>query len=516
MNRTIHRGGGAGPELFVAVVVLALLAQPSVVRCAAELLAGEEPVLASLARTVLSPGDRTSVEARLEEGGLVERAALEHWAPVVDRWLRRGNAKVLHGREAWLVYRQGLDFVTAPDFSSPRARRVLGLPSGGLRPLDAILDFHRQLRERDIDLLVVPLPTKATLHPDALDPGLPLDLAPRNPGVRPFFEALSEAGVATLDVVPGLIELRREGRPAFLERDTHWTPEAMERVARQVAERVRPLAGGAAVVAASSPFDRRHLSFEGIGDVTSMLPWALDSGRWRPHRLELTQVAGSRDGRPPIDPSSPILVLGDSFTQVFSDPMLGMGRGAGFAEHLAAALEHPVDVIASRGGGANASRRALALRPRPLAGKRVVVWELTVRDLLFAPDGWQRVEIPQDAAASGSEVEPGGVFEVLARVGAVTQLPEESDYADCLAIVRYRLVEGILPGLDDSAEKDFFVARWGFRDFERTAVADLRVRQLEFLRLTRLPRDLSLENTCWMDSVGLDVTPWFALEEEGP
>ena len=78
-----------------------------------------------------------------------------------------------------------------------------------------------------------------------------------------------------------------------------------------------------------------------------------------------------------------MLLLGDSFTNIYSMPSMGWGRGAGLAEHLSLRLGFDVDRIAVNGDGAHASRDALRRAgPRRLSGKRVVVFQFAARELL--------------------------------------------------------------------------------------------------------------------------------------
>ena len=90
-----------------------------------------------------------------------------------------------------------------------------------------------------------------------------------------------------------------------------------------------------------------------------------------------------RSWRPPT--TADVVLLGDSFTNVFSDPELGWGTGAGLAEQLSVALDRPVARLALNAGGAAAARRALwrdaaAGRDR-LAAAKVVVYQFATREL---------------------------------------------------------------------------------------------------------------------------------------
>ena len=83
-----------------------------------------------------------------------------------------GNEKGYVGRERWLFYRPGIDYCTGPGFLDPRqmARRAESGREWRLDtqpdPRTAILQFHRQLAERNIRLVLMPTPDKATIHPE--------------------------------------------------------------------------------------------------------------------------------------------------------------------------------------------------------------------------------------------------------------------------------------------------------------------------------------------------------------
>jgi alginate O-acetyltransferase complex protein AlgJ len=96
------------------------------------------------------------------------------------------------------------------------------------------------------------------------------------------------------------------------------------------------------------------------------------------------------------DPDAEVLLLGDSFTNVYSDPALGWGRGAGLAEQLSFVLGRPIDKLALNAGGAHATREALARalgtgRAR-LEGKRLVIYQFATREL--SGGDWRPVALP--------------------------------------------------------------------------------------------------------------------------
>jgi alginate O-acetyltransferase complex protein AlgJ len=98
------------------------------------------------------------------------------------------------------------------------------------------------------------------------------------------------------------------------------------------------------------------------------------------------------------DPKSDVLLLGDSFTNVFSLEEMGWGAAAGLAPHLARALGRGVDVIAQNDSGAFATRQSLARGIEAgddrLAGKKAVIWEFASRELSvgdWKPIDWEAV-----------------------------------------------------------------------------------------------------------------------------
>jgi len=88
-----------------------------------------------------------------------------------------------------------------------------------------------------------------------------------------------------------------------------------------------------------------------------------------------------------------VVLLGDSFTNIYSVAGLGWGDHAGLAEQLALRLGRRIDVIALNDGGVNTSRASLCRRPRPLEGKRLVIWQFAARDLVLANGNWKTMRI---------------------------------------------------------------------------------------------------------------------------
>lgn len=299
-----------------------------------------------------------------------------------------GNEEAYVGRQRWLFYRPGLDYCTGPEFLNPRhmARRANGGMAPQPDPRAAILQFHRQLAERNIRLVLMPTPDKATIHPDKFSSHYDgQQISVHNPSYQQFLDELKSKGVLVCDVTDVLAQYRaRSGNAAYLATDTHWRPEAMELAAAELARLIernivlRP-------TAANRSWRQTSEDVKNLGDIAVMLKLPQNQDIFGKEVVTVhpvTDVAG-RPWRP--DPSAEILMLGDSFANIYSLEMMNWGCAAGLAEQLSLALNRPVDTILRNDEGAYATRemlsRELAQGETRLDGKKVVVWQFAAREL---------------------------------------------------------------------------------------------------------------------------------------
>jgi len=113
------------------------------------------------------------------EDALEERSRVGGWIrPRLQQPLTRifgvGNEQVYCGRSRSLFFRPTVDHLTGPGFLDEHqlAQRAAAgnewQESPQPDPLPAILEFRDQLAERGIELLLVPVPVKASVHPGLL------------------------------------------------------------------------------------------------------------------------------------------------------------------------------------------------------------------------------------------------------------------------------------------------------------------------------------------------------------
>ncbi|MEE2777825.1 MAG: hypothetical protein VYE73_13810 [Acidobacteriota bacterium] len=327
-------------------------------------------------------------ESRLEDDSRVA-AKVRPWAQAgLTALLGAGNEEAYPGAARSLFYRPDVDYAIGRGFLEPRvlAARIDSPrpwePTISPDPVAALVDFDRRLRDRGIHLIVVPVPVKPTLAPQLFAGA---DAVPpiHNESFPTFLGQLADKGIDTLDPTATLVEQE----DAFLATDTHWTPAGMEAVAAALAAHIDALDLTRGRLQLST---LRPTPITATGDIVRLLDLPETSQRY-PDQTVTTQRVEVRGRAWRPDRSATILLLGDSFANIYSDPSLGWGASAGLAEHLSHHLRRPVDRIAVNAGGAHEARRRLAMDGGRLEGKRVVIYEFSVRELTSG--NWPLIEI---------------------------------------------------------------------------------------------------------------------------
>ena len=346
------------------------------------LITANRPVLAGL----------TSFENALEEQSEVGRLLRPPTQRVLSGALGVGNERVYVGRDGWLFYRPDVEYVTSEGFLDERQMRGRMSSAGELEtipqpdPRPAIRQFHRDLQARGILLVLVPTPVKPTIHPGMLSRsfGSTIDKPLQNISYELLIDDITRDGVVVFDPALDLVRDHREsGRAQYLETDTHWRPDAVQRVAASLANFIRERVSLPAVPPAGYRVEPRQAQ-QG-GDTAVMLDLPPRWTRFRPERVDLGFVVDAAGDPWRSSREADVLVLGDSFSNIYSLPSMGWGEAAGLVEHLSFALQRPVDRITQNDDGAYATRDLLVREASGaadrLAGKRVVVWQFATREL---------------------------------------------------------------------------------------------------------------------------------------
>ena len=318
-----------------------------------------------------------------------------------------GNEQVIIGKDGHLFFSSCFNYLANPGFMRREQLKKRTLTGVQPDPALAVIDFYRQLQERDIALVLVPTPVKPMIYPDKLG-GRPEPL--NNRSFAAFKSTVERAGITVIDLTEPLYELRASGVDSFLKTDTHWTPEGMLLAARKIAD---------VVGRKNQPMETTRGKISALGDVAGMLKLRDIHTFFQPETAEIRVV----DTTP--DRNAEVLLLGDSFCNIFSLEAMNWGARAGLPENLAAELGEKIDVIARNDSASFATRQLLAQelgrgRDR-LAGKRVVVWQFVIREL--ADGDWRLIPMElRDTTGSNFLVvdEPS---EITATVLSASQVP---------------------------------------------------------------------------------------------
>ena len=326
------------------------------------------------------------------------RRSVRTWGQVpLSHWGGVGNTQVYLGTAAddnapWLFFAPATDHLTAPDFLDPNVQRRRAKSSSAWEdlpqtdPLLALHELRAFLQPRGIELVVLPAPSKAMLLPQHLHPEVSSGPLVHS-SYSDLLSALAAMGVMAVDPVALLDGLDPAVAP-FLIRDSHWSPEAVDIVAQATARQVLPYLD----TPQANRYRRRNLLVANRGDLTDLL--GLPPLRTFPEQqVEVLSVfEGNRPWRPNADAS--VLLLGDSFANIYSQDALGWGTGSGLAEQLSFHLKQPVDKIVVNAGGAYGSREAwardLSTGARSLDHLKVVIYEFAARELSWGD--WRLTE----------------------------------------------------------------------------------------------------------------------------
>lgn len=397
--------------------------------------------------------------------------------------LGAGNEQVYPGRQPWLFYRQGLDYLIEPGFLEPRQLAHRAAPSdlGDILqpdPRPAILQLKADLDERDIQLVVMPTPVKPTIHPEHFALGFANREEPLRPAsTETFIRELEDNGVLVFDAAPVLADAkRRTGVAQYLTTDTHWRPEALELVAAHLNDFVTQNVNLPPTPPVS--YFSKQVEVTHLGDIARMLDLPDEQHRYPYESVQLRQIQTADRGLWQASRSADVLLLGDSFSNIYSLAEMGWGEAAGLAEQLSFLMQRPVDRIVQNADGAFATRqllgRELASGRDRLAGKRLVIFQFAERE--FARGDWRLVDLKLGEAAPGrffvpkvgEEVVVSGTIREIAHIPRPGTVP----YADHIAAVHLAELASEREGVNG---RQAVVYVWGMRSHVLQEAAQFRV-----------------------------------------
>ncbi|MGF1530592.1 MAG: hypothetical protein ACFCU4_04435 [Puniceicoccaceae bacterium] len=312
-------------------------------------------------------------ESWVNQTNILREQLVSAYQGILYKVFQTGTIQVMVGKAGWLYFADDSRYVTA-------RRNEAAFASAA----EEIVSFHGELRSRGIDLLVVPVPVKQVVEAGNLSRRIPADHpALHPPAFGQWQRTVLAAGVSVLDPTPWMLAARDRGETVFLRADTHWRPETVQGVAKEV---VAALLGNGFEPGDSEP-EVGRLAVSNRGDLWDLLETESHYAGVGPETILLDRL------RVPLVGEPEVLVLGDSFVNIYATENLKWGTRAGFAEQLERLIKVPVRRIAFNGDGINAPRKELARLQASgeldLSKVRAVVWVFAVRDL--ALKDWERI-----------------------------------------------------------------------------------------------------------------------------
>jgi lysophospholipase L1-like esterase len=376
------------PQWFLILMFLAIIVAVPLVQVVVEARQGERPQALDVCSRMPTAASLRVYERNLEDASWAA-AHMRPWIQYAQfAWLKDGGAKALMGREGWLFYKPGVQYLT----ERPRARKATTTADEAVA---AIAAFRDELAGRGIQLLVVPAPNKESVYPEKLTRRAESFRGVLCAETQTLLRRLQAAGVEVVDLfgsfAAGKSEAGESSSPAlYLTQDSHWSPAGVDLAAKAVAQRILERGW---VRPGATEYEDRLVTVERVGDVLRMLQAPQLERDAVPERVPCAQVQRRDTGQPyQDDPDSDVLVLGDSFLRIYEKDEPG---AAGFIAHLSKALAKPVASIVNDGGASTLVRQELYRRPALLAKKRLVIWEFVERDIRWGTEGWQAVPVPQ-------------------------------------------------------------------------------------------------------------------------
>jgi hypothetical protein len=249
-----------------------------------------------------------------------------------------------------------------------------------------ILQYQAAAQARGVALVVVPAPEAPVLYREDVWPGAqPFNGPAWSAAYREWYAALCAAGVDVVDVAPAIWSAKQSTAEMWPPQNSHWSPAATAVAGRFIGQHIRPLLGQYSW----QQYDTRQVAQTIPSDFNATLPLA---DRAPPHTC-VGQLVESAGQLVTGDDSAAVLLVGDSFSRIYSVPEGRIVPGADLGRHMALALGTPVQVIAENGKNPSETRALLLQRSAALRQKRVLVWEFAARWLLH-PESWQHVEFP--------------------------------------------------------------------------------------------------------------------------
>jgi SGNH hydrolase-like domain, acetyltransferase AlgX len=300
---------------------------------------------------------------------------------------------VIPGADGWFFLASDIRFLSVGQFWGADASKVSRAhkPESS-DPIPAIVDFHNELKRREIDLLLMPVPPKAAIYPEKILPDVDLHGETAAPYLARFYDELRKRGIDVVDLSPVFLQNRaNEHGPVFCKTDTHWSGFGCVLAAQTIKEKIREKLGGQPRKNYAAEWKETTIKGD-LGDLAGP-----NTKKLEPEKIAVRMISDKETGAAVNpDPNSPLLIMGDSHTLVFHD---FLAEKSGLLDQLAYENGFAPDLIGTRGSGATSVRVSLYRRARKdpdyLAKKKMIVWCFAAREFTESDQGWDKVPVGQ-------------------------------------------------------------------------------------------------------------------------
>ena len=391
--------------------------------------------------------------------------------------LKEGNRNVRIGKDGWLFLDNAIESLTG---QGPFHDGPFPFQKYGNSPVDAIKRFADQLDNFGARLILVSIPSKAMIYPEKINHNIKGPIS--HPDAQRLVSELNSLpNLDVLDLTRSLFNLKKD-KKVFLKQDTHWTPEAMEEAAKIIANHIKSM---------DINIDKVNLNpkqkegRKAYGDLVEKINiW---DGAFNQESVIAKPIKGNTRDR-----NSKIILLGDSFTNIYSsNEGLGWGNNAGLPEHIASNVGTPIDVISINGGGATKVRKKLAQRrgsSEDMKNKKVVIWAITCRDLFLSQEqcidrniSWENVSFdkrPLEKKPTNNKIT------IRAKLIEKPKIPDpnQTTYKDLLYGADYEIIETISGQVPEEGKK-IAIVNWAFKNRVLLPSADYEIGSVRNLQL---------------------------------
>ena len=283
------------------------------------------------------------------------------------------NTIAYKAENGWLYSKNELAHLAKGELANGEAAKKSACPkTKNADPIPALKAFNDELAKRGIKLILVPVPPKIAVEPCA-----PLKRGEAMVYLRPLYQELRAQGIEVLDLSEVYADPKEH---CYCRTDAHWDPVGIGIAAEELAKLI-PLRG-------NEEFALAGPTLTVSGDLAKSL---------NPEKPEQEIILFTMVGGKTLDENSPILLLGDSHTLVFSTGGDMLAEHGGLAERLAVLLKMPVDRIGVKGSAATAVRinlyRKAVKNPEWLKNKKFVIYCFSCREFTESTSGWVKVPV---------------------------------------------------------------------------------------------------------------------------